>query len=85
MNIDTKGFICLATGASASLNSTWFWTCEECGAGITTSANYVGDTPLRIHREWHAKRDAAYAARENGTIANIVALAEIESAMRVRP
>ena len=54
MNIDTKGFICLATGASASLNSTWFWTCEECGAGITTSANYVGDTPLRIHREWHA-------------------------------
>lgn len=32
-----------------------------------------------------AKRDAAYAARESGTIANIVALAEIESAMRVRP
>ena len=60
MSADTTGFICVASVAGASFNSTTFWTCEVCGASVlTSSSSYVSDTPLRIHRDWHASLAAA--------------------------
>lgn len=52
-----EGFNCIASGGSASINSTLFWVCRECGATITTTtANYIGDESIQIHRDWHAKQ-----------------------------
>ena len=48
-------FICAATGRSASINDTEFWSCKECGAAVLVRVNqhYLGTSALNLHREWH--------------------------------